>query len=63
VLGGILLDNRTILDVPASLKPELFYLPSHGCIFAAMLSLSERQAPIDVVSRTNSGSMTSPPAH
>jgi replicative DNA helicase len=50
VLGGVLLDNRTVADLPAELKPEAFYLPSHGRIFEAMLALWEREAPIDVVS-------------
>jgi replicative DNA helicase len=50
VLGGVLMDNKAILDLPAELKPEAFYLPSHGTIFHAMLRLWGQEAPIDVVS-------------
>jgi replicative DNA helicase len=50
VLGGVLLDDRTVADLPAELKPEAFYLPRHGTIFQAMLALWEHEAPIDVVS-------------
>jgi len=49
VLGGILLDNESILDLPPELKPESFYLPSHGQIFEAMLALRDKGAPIDIV--------------
>jgi replicative DNA helicase len=50
VLGGVLLDKRAILDLPAELKAEAFYMPRHGLIFQAMFALWEREAPIDVVS-------------
>jgi replicative DNA helicase len=50
VLGGILLNNRTIHDLPAELKADAFYLPSHGHAFQVMLALWEHEAPIDVVS-------------
>jgi replicative DNA helicase len=49
VLGGVLLDNRAILDLP-ELTSEMFYIPSHGQIFKTMVALWEREAPIDVVS-------------
>jgi len=50
ILGGVLLDNRSIHDLPAKLKAEAFYMPSHGHIFEAMLELWQREAPIDAVS-------------
>src|SRR5207249_4458706 len=50
VLGGVLLDNKAMTELPAELKPESFYVPSHGQIFHAMLELWGREAPIDVVS-------------
>jgi len=50
ILGGVLLDNRSIHDLPAKLKAEAFYMPSHGHIFEAMLALWQREAPIDAVS-------------
>jgi replicative DNA helicase len=53
VLGGVLLDNKSFLDLPAQLKAEAFYMPSHGRIFTAMAALWEREAPIDVVSVAN----------
>jgi replicative DNA helicase len=50
VLGGMLLDNRAILDLPGGLRAEAFYLPSHGQIFQTMFALWEREAPVDVIS-------------
>ena len=50
VLGGVLLDNRALVEIPPELAPESFYLPSHGRIFQAMRELWETEAPIDVVS-------------
>jgi replicative DNA helicase len=50
ILGGVLLDNRSVHDLPAKLKAEAFYMPSHGHIFEAMLTLWQREAPIDVIS-------------
>lgn len=50
VLGGVLLDNKAIHNLPPALKGEVFYVPTHGQIFSAMLALFEREAPIDVVS-------------
>lgn len=49
VLGGILIDSSAINLVIEFLKPEHFYLPEHKLIFQAMLSLFEKQQPIDVV--------------
>ncbi len=39
VLGAVLQDNKTIVDLPPEFTPEAFYIPSHGHIFAAMLAL------------------------
>ena len=50
VLGGVLLDNKTILDLPAEFTAAMFYRPSHGQIFQVMTALWESEAPIDVVS-------------
>ncbi len=49
VLGGILIDSSAINLVIEFLKPEHFYTPEHRLIFQAMLSLFEKQQPIDVV--------------
>jgi replicative DNA helicase len=50
VLGGILLDPEALLELPSELKPDLFYMQSHGRIFQAMIDLWEHDAPIDSVS-------------
>lgn len=49
VLGAILIDSAAINLVAEFLKPEFFYTPEHQEIFRAMLSLFEKQQPIDVV--------------
>ncbi|HEY8369212.1 MAG TPA: DnaB-like helicase N-terminal domain-containing protein, partial [Thermodesulfobacteriota bacterium] len=49
VLGGILRDNDAINRVVELVAPEDFYQPGHRAIYAAMLELSERGAPIDVI--------------
>ena len=50
VLGGVMLDNRAVAELPRELTAEMFYHPRHGQIFQFMLALWEREAPIDVVS-------------
>ena len=51
VLGAALLNDRAMygLVVAQSLKPEDFYRPQHGAIYAAMLDLYEASEPIDHV--------------
>src|SRR3954449_7425288 len=49
VLGSILIDRDAIIEVADFLRPEDFYRPAHGRVFAAMLDLSERREPIDIV--------------
>ncbi len=49
VIGGLLIDSSAINLVIEFLKPEHFYLREHQLIFQAMLSLFEKQQPIDVV--------------
>jgi replicative DNA helicase len=58
VLGGVLLDNPTIADLPAELKPAAFYLPTHAKIFQTMLALWEHEAPIDAVSVSDSAKVS-----
>jgi replicative DNA helicase len=48
-LGGILLDNDGLFDVLEILRGEEFYRETHRKIFAAMLELSIRQEPIDLI--------------
>lgn len=53
VLGAILIDSSAINLVAEFLKPEHFYDPSHQLIFQSMLSLFEKQQPIDIVTLVN----------
>ncbi len=52
VLGAVLLDNDALPTVVESLLPEDFYGKSHQVIFKSMLSLWDRQEPIDVMTLT-----------
>jgi replicative DNA helicase len=49
VLGGILLENEAINQVLELLRPEDFYRESHRKIFRAMIVLSDRSEPVDVI--------------
>lgn len=49
VLGGVLLDNDSLLQVVEVLAADDFYRQSHKDIWQAMLSLWDRREPIDVV--------------
>ncbi len=49
VLGGILLDNEAINAALEKLRPEDFYRASHRAIFTAMVALSDKREPIDIV--------------
>src|SRR3972149_1191675 len=49
VLGAILIDSGAMNLVAEFLRPEHFYEPANKTIFSAMLTLFEKQQPIDVV--------------
>lgn len=49
VLGGILLENDAINRVLEILMPEDFYRESHRKIFRAMIELSDRSEPVDLI--------------
>ena len=49
VLGGILLDNEAINRVLELLTPEDFYRETHRKIFRAMIELSDRTEPVDLI--------------
>ena len=49
VLGGLLLDNTAFSLVVPMLRPADFAMPAHAAIYDAMLSLSGRELPVDVV--------------
>ncbi|HRO97634.1 MAG TPA: DnaB-like helicase N-terminal domain-containing protein, partial [Ferruginibacter sp.] len=47
ILGAILIEKGAFDRVADVLKPKMFYQEAHGHIFCAMVSLSDRHAPID----------------
>ena len=49
VLGGVLLDNDAINVVLELLRPEDFYRDSHRRVFRAMIELSDRSEPVDLI--------------
>jgi replicative DNA helicase len=49
VLGGILLDNAALDRVVESVRADDFYREAHRKIFRAMLALSERNEPADLI--------------
>lgn len=49
VLGSILIDSEAMSLVAEFLRPDYFYLPEHRIIFSCMMSLYERQKPIDII--------------
>lgn len=53
VIGAIFLEPESFSTASELLRPEDFYRASHQRIFAAMLKLSDRGEPIDVVTVTS----------
>ncbi len=49
VLGGILLENEAVNQVLELLRPEDFYRESHRKVFRAMIELSDRSEPVDLI--------------
>ena len=49
VLGGVLLRNDALNEVVTFIDDEAFYVPAHRALFKAMMRLSERGQPIDIV--------------
>ncbi|HSE87652.1 MAG TPA: replicative DNA helicase [Candidatus Binatia bacterium] len=49
VLGGILLENDAVNLVLELLRPEDFYRESHRKIFRAMIELTDRSEPVDLI--------------
>jgi replicative DNA helicase len=49
VLGSILIDNDSLLDITEFLRPEHFYNPNYGKIYEAMTSLYDSREPVDIV--------------
>jgi replicative DNA helicase len=53
VLGGILIENYAINKVMEVLDPDDFYRESHRKIYKALIDLSERDEPADLITLTN----------
>src|SRR4030066_476951 len=53
VLGGILIENYSINKVVEVLKPDDFYREAHRKIYKALIDLSERDEPADLITLTN----------
>lgn len=49
VLGGILLENEAINLVLELLRPDDFYRESHRKIFRAMIEITDRSEPVDLI--------------
>lgn len=49
VLGSIILDNRVLEVLPATFSAQDFHRTPHQVLFEAMLALSAKEQPIDVV--------------
>ena len=49
VLGSLLIDPDAIFEVSTFLKPDAFYRAQNRWIYEAILALSERRVPLDVV--------------
>jgi replicative DNA helicase len=53
ILGGILIENEAINRVTEILDPDDFYRDAHRKIFNALINLSERDEPADLITLTN----------
>lgn len=49
VLGSVLLDNDSLVQLGDTVTPEMFYREGHRKIFTAMRSLQEKGEPVDLV--------------
>jgi len=52
VLGGLMLDNKAIINIADIIRAEDFYSPAHSKIYEAILKLYEKHHPIDILSVT-----------
>ncbi|MDM8550140.1 replicative DNA helicase [Desulfobacterales bacterium HSG2] len=53
LLGAVILDNSTLLDIIEILSPEDFYKPAHQKIFTAIIELFTKDEPIDITTLLN----------
>ena len=54
VLGGVLLDNTALDRLIELVRPDDFYRGAHRKLFRAMLALSERNEPVDLITLSES---------
>lgn len=52
VLGSLLIDTDALFDVAAFLKPDAFYQTRNRWVYEAILTLSDRREPIDLITLT-----------
>jgi replicative DNA helicase len=52
VLGGIMIENESLYEVLQVLRPDDFYHETHRSIYQALISLSEKGEPADLVTLT-----------
>ncbi len=52
VLGALMLEKEAVITVLDILRPESFYKESHQKIFSAIISLTERDLPVDLYTVT-----------
>ncbi|MDO7786103.1 replicative DNA helicase [Desulforamulus aquiferis] len=53
VLGAILLDNSSLLDIAGILRPDHFYREQHRIIYQAAIDLHNNGQPVDLVTLTD----------
>src|SRR3989344_8950933 len=53
LLGAMLLDKETVVNVIDVVRPEDFYDERHGLVFGAMRELYDSRRPIDLVTVTD----------
>ena len=53
ILGGILIENEAVNKVMEILDGDDFYRDAHRKIFNALIALSERDEPADLITLTN----------
>ena len=53
VLGAVLIDKEAFFKVSDKIRSDDFYFPAHREIYAAILELSSKGEPIDVITVTN----------
>ncbi|NJN55388.1 MAG: replicative DNA helicase, partial [Anaerolineae bacterium] len=52
ILGSLLIDPDAIFDVSIFLRPEAFYSAQNQTVFEAILALSDRREPLDLITLT-----------